>query len=91
MTEQPIPEPVVRLLRNLRSMFELELLLLLCELADHAWRPEALGSLLDADAESTRSGLVHLSRCGLVERLYGGESLCFRFRPPSVSTLGEAG
>jgi hypothetical protein len=34
---------------------------------------------VDSDRELTLATLVHLSRTGLIQRRYGGESLCFHF------------
>lgn len=81
MGEPLVPEPVARVLADLDSVFELELLLLLRELPGQDWTPAALGRLLDADPDASRTALIQLSRRGLIERRFGGESLCFRFDP----------
>lgn len=83
--DEPIPPPVLKLLAGLRSVFELEVLLLVRDVPDQEWAPAALGSMLDADADRVRAALSHLARMGVVERLYGGESLCFRYDSGSPS------
>jgi hypothetical protein len=93
VSSEPLSPRVMRVLSRLRSGLELELLLLLCELADQEWSPGALADMLDADPADTRTALINLSRAGLVQRLYGGESSCFRFDPrtepaQSVEELG---
>lgn len=79
MDEPLVPDAVERVLGRVHSVFELELLLLLRELPDQEWSPAALASMLDSQASLTRTALVNLSREGLIERRYGGESLSFRF------------
>jgi hypothetical protein len=76
---------VINILVRIHSILELELLLLVHEVPDQEWRPDALAKLVDLETLRIRGALVNLSRSGLLERLYGGQSSCFRFNSASAN------
>lgn len=86
---EPIPAQVMSVLALMHSVLELELLLLLQELPDQPWTSASVAGMLNGDPSCTRSALSSLSRAGLVDRLFGAESVCFRFNPRSAGAVEQ--
>lgn len=88
MSSAPIPKPVRLLIEHdIRSVGELEALLLLRRTRDHAWDPEDATRALRATAQSTRARFDHLVSRGFLRR----EAAGYRYVADGErdSTVGE--
>jgi hypothetical protein len=59
------------------------MLLSMREIRDQEWAPDTLARMVHADPVRVRIALVSLSRTGLLDRLHGGQSSAFQFKPHS--------
>lgn len=67
-----IPEQVVAFARSLRSLWAIELLLLLYRVPNHTWRPEDLVRELRSSPRLVEEVLALLTEAGIVRRDDGG-------------------
>ena len=93
--ETPIPEPVARFLAvHIRSLEQLEILLLLAGQPDRAWSADTVYDVIRSSLSSTAERLDELRLQGLLS-VSAGEDRVYRFQPQApeiaaaVETLGQ--